>query len=92
MRLKEHIVAKAALVSAILGVLGVLALLYPDNDGINFLIPFYMIFFGLAILLGGISLLIKRNTLAWIAFLIGCFFALAFMMLIFLLKDMCILC
>lgn len=90
--MNERPTAIAALLSCFLGVLCFLILLYASNDATDILIILFVVFIFLTIVLSGISLFIKRNTIAWIAFFIGAIFSVLFLVTLLLLRNMCVIC
>lgn len=92
MKQNERPTAIAALTLAILGLLCFILSLFPSYDETDTFIILFVIFFILAFVLGGISLFIKSNAMAWIAFVIGGVFALGILILVLMMQDMCVVC
>ena len=90
--MNERPTAIAALLSCILGVICFLSMLYSGDDSTDVLILVFVVFIFLALVLGTISLFIKRNTMAWIALGIGGVFGVVFLVALLLLMDMCVVC
>lgn len=84
--------AMSALISAILGILCFLVIIFSSTGWFDELIYAYLFFFVLSIALGGYSLFIKPSRLAWTGVIIGVVFVVLLLIVIYMFKDMCVIC
>lgn len=92
--MNERPAAIAALLCSILGVICFLLMLYFSNisDTADSLFLLFIAFIFFALLLGTISLFIKRNKMAWTALIIGSSFGILVLVVLILMMDMCVVC
>lgn len=84
--------AMGALISAFLGIACFLLLMFTSMSWFNMLLYAYLLFFALAVILGGYSLTIKSNKLGWAGLAIGSLFIILFFIIVYLFRDICVIC
>lgn len=90
----HHPASIGAIVCLLCGFIALLSLIIFATSNLHFelLLYAYMVFFTLAVLLGIRSLLIKRNARAWIAVVAGLIFIILFLISLYQLSKICVIC
>lgn len=81
-----------AVISLLCGIFCLILFWLVPMNWLDFIIYAYLFFFGMAVLLGGYSLVIKRNTRAWTAIVVGSIFIILFLIGFYLIGKVCIVC
>lgn len=90
---KDHYpTAVLAITSLLCGIASLVLLILVPIEWLDFVIYTYLFFAIVAVLLGGYSLLIKRNTRAWVAVIAGLIFIILFLITAYLMSTICIIC
>ncbi|MBD1425045.1 hypothetical protein [Sphingobacterium arenae] len=90
---KDHYpTAVLAITSLLCGIASIVLLILVPIEWLDFVIYTYLFFAIVAVLLGGYSLLIKRNTRAWVAVIAGLIFIILFLITAYLMSTICIIC
>lgn len=84
--------AVLATISLLCGIASVVLLRLMPMDWLGSVIYAYLFFAIVAVLLGSYSLLIKRNTRAWIACIAGLILIILFLISAYLMNKICVIC
>lgn len=92
MKQSHYPIAVAALICLLLGIACFLLLIFVSVNWFDALLYAYLIFFILSIVLGGYSLTIKKSKLGWASLIVGSVFILLFFAILYLFRDLCVIC